>query len=501
MNHNYKPVSIAAQISPIIDMTFLNSPLDAIWFLSWLGALFTVPSILLQRAGRPTAALSWILALFALPVVTLLAWWLFGRTHLRRKRRNRRQASAATTELLLQTRQHLLESEQLTSEIELPIFRLAPHLPSVLRDAVFPATAGNTVHLLLNTAAAHQAWRELIQNAHHHLHVLFYIWRNDCTGHRIRNALTEKAKQGVKVRVLIDTVGSWTLPNNFFNDLVAAGGQIARFMPIRLTSAMPTLNFRNHRKLLIADGQRAYTGGINIGDEYLVWQDLGTIIQGPGVNQLQEVFIDDWQFTTGEELTDNRYFYNSPYTALDMTQGAVCETIASGPDQDFNATRELVFLAITQCRQRLWITTPYFVPDEALVLALRTAVYRGVDVRLFLPDRSDTWLVRRASRAFYPELLQGGVSVFEYQGMLHAKAMLLDEDRVLIGSANLDTRSFRLNFEISTAISGPHVNRELAILLERIQTRSAQLDLADLQLASTVTRLQDAVAHLLSPLL
>jgi cardiolipin synthase A/B len=482
-------------------MTFLNNPFDVIWVLSWLGALLTVPSILLQRAGRPTAALSWILALFALPVVTLLAWWLFGRIHLRRKRRSRRQASAETAELLIQTKHHLLQTGQIASDIEQPAFRLAPHLPSMLRDAVFPATAGNAVHLLLDTAQAHQAWRGLIQNAYHHLHLLFYIWRNDCIGRSLLNALIEKAKQGVEVRVLIDTVGSWTLPHNFFDDLVAVGGRLARFMPIRLTSAMPTLNFRNHRKLLIADGRQAFTGSINIGDEYLDWQDLGIIIQGPGVNQLQEVFVDDWQFTTGEELVDDRYFCNSPDSTLGMEHGAVCETIASGPDQDFNATRELIFLAITQCHQRLWITTPYFVPDEALVLALRTAVYRGVDVRLILPDRSDTWLVRRASRAFYPELLQAGVSVFEYQGMLHAKAMLLDEDRVLIGSANLDTRSFRLNFELSTAISDPRVNRELATLLKRIQTRSVQISLADLQLSSTTARLQDALAHLMSPLL
>ncbi len=482
-------------------MIFFNDPFDVIWILSWFGALLTVPNILLQRAGRPTAALSWILALFALPVITLLAWWLFGRIHLRRKRRYRRQASATTAEQLSQTRQHLLETGKIASGIEQPNFLLAPHLPALLDDSVFPATAGNSVRLLLDTTTAHHAWLDLIQNAQYHLHLLFYIWRDDCIGCKLREALIQKAKQGVEVRVMVDTVGSWTLPNNFFDDMLSAGGQFARFMPIRLTSAMPTLNFRNHRKLLIADGQQGYTGGLNIGDEYLDWQDLGIIIQGPGVNQFQEVFIDDWQFTTSEALTDNRYFCSSSNSSLGIKHETICETFASGPDQEINLTRELVFLAITQCRQRLWITSPYFVPDEALILALRTAVYRGVDVRLFQPDRSDSKLVRSASRAFYPELLQGGISVFEYQGMLHAKAMLLDEDMVLVGSANLDTRSFRLNFELSTFIKNSHVNRELANLLERLQTHSEQLSLKDLQFTSTPTRLKDAVAHLLSPLL
>lgn len=480
------------------DVVTGGSLTEVLWLASWLGALLTVPSVLLQRAGRPTAALSWLLALFAVPALAVMAWWLFGRTHLRRRRRQRRQASQFTAISLRETRQQLQAKMADSAELSIPRGRAA-HLPPALHEAVFPPAGGNAVALLADTEATHQAWHGLVGQAHQHLHLLFYIWRDDHTGRTLRDALVEKARQGVEVRVLYDAVGSLGLPRRFFKPLIDAGGQAAAFLPIRLLSASPTLNFRNHRKLLIADGRRAFTGGINVGDEYLDWQDLGIVIEGPGVNQFQEVFIDDWYFSTGEELAEPRYFCEPEVESAESS--AVCEAIASGPDQVFNATREMAFLAITQCRERLWIATPYFVPDQALLLALRTAAYRGVDVRLLVPRASDAPLVQRASRVFYPELLEAGVYIDEYPGMLHAKAMLIDDDTVLIGSANLDTRSFRLNFELSTFVTEAALNQQLASLFERLYAQSRAISSDDLIKTTYLARLSDGLAHLLSPLL
>lgn len=473
---------------------------EVAWLASWLAALLTAPSVLSQRAGRPTAALSWLLALFALPALAVMAWWLFGRTHLHRRRRQRRHATQITSSALHETHQQLLAQTGESAELPLPS-RRAANLPPALYEAVFPPAGGNAVALLADTEATHHAWRDLVGQARAHLHLLFYIWRNDVTGRALRDSLVEKARQGVEVRVLYDAVGSLGLPRRFFDPLTVAGGQVAAFLPIRLLSASPTLNFRNHRKLLIADGQRAFTGGVNVGDEYLNWQDLGIVIEGPGVNQLQEVFVDDWYFSTGEELAAPTYFCE-PVGRRAMPAGsAICETIASGPDQVFNATREMAFLMITQCRERLWIATPYFVPDEALLLALRTAAYRGVDVRLLVPRSSDAPLVQRASRVFYPELLEAGLRIDEFPGMLHAKAMLIDDNTVLIGSANLDTRSFRLNFELSTCVTDHALNRQLARLFETLQAQAHTVSSVDLRLSSSLARLWDGLAHLLSPLL
>ncbi len=469
---------------------------EVVWAASWMGAVVTAPSVLLQRAGRPTAALSWLLALFAIPAIALFAWWLFGRVHLRRKRRLRRRAVQVTTASLRETCEKVLGEDPAPAAVP-GVLRRVSNLPRLLQDAVFPPAAGNAVTLLVDGDAVHRAWRELVAAADDHLHLMFYIWRNDNTGRALRDALVDKARQGIEVRVLYDAIGSLRLPRDFFGPVRAAGGKVAAFLPVRLASATPTLNFRNHRKLLISDGRRAYTGGINVGDEHLAWRDVGMVIEGPGVNQLQEVFIDDWFFATGERLSDPKCFCGRPA----VQAGAVCETIASGPDQVFNATREMVFLAVTQCRQRLWIATPYFVPDEALLLALRTAVYRGVDVRLQLARLSDSPLVHRASRVFYPELLDAGVRILEYEGMLHAKAMVLDEEDVLIGSANLDTRSFRLNFEVSTFVTDRGVNAALAGFFEALCSQSRAVTGESWQRRGGTARLQDALAHLLSPLL
>ncbi|WP_051906300.1 cardiolipin synthase [Methylomarinum vadi] len=475
------------------------SATEIIWLLSWLAALFTVPSVLLQRAGRPIAALSWLLALFALPGLAVGAWWLFGRVHLRRKKRQRRRASQESTASLLVAQQRLSVPAKPLAPAPGPVSR-AVTLPPALNDAVFPPSQGNRVSLLQDTPAVHHAWRGLVEDARHHLHLLFYLWRDDQTGRDLLNRLVAKARSGVEVRVLYDAVGSWRLPRYFFEPLTAAGGKAVAFLPFKLFSSTPTLNFRNHRKLLIADGVRAYTGGVNVGDEYLDWQDIGVFIEGAGVNQLQEVFVDDWFFAAKEELAAPDYFCD-PGTVVTGGGGALCEIVASGPDQAFNATREMLFLAITQCRKRLWISTPYFVPDGALLLALRTAVYRGVDVRLFVPRESDVPLVQGASRVFYFELLEAGIKVFEFAGMLHAKAVLLDDEDVLIGSANLDTRSFRLNFELNTFVTDPVLAGGLAGLFERLRARSRPVAPSELLHAAPLSRLKDAIVHLLAPLL
>jgi cardiolipin synthase len=250
--------------------------------------------------------------------------------------------------------------------------------------------------------------------------VFFFAWHDDETGRTFRALLEKKAGDGAVVRVPCDAMGCQELPRRFFDRLRARGGQIASFMPIRLLTFAPLLNFRNHRKLVIVDGRRAYTGGVNITDEYLEWRDIGVEIEGPAVNALQQVFVDDWHFATPEELTASSYFPRVVLSA-DRDQDAICRVVASGPDQIFNATREMLFLAISQTRVRLWIATPYLIPGDALIMALRTIVYRGIDLRVFVPGKSDSPIVQRASRAYYDELVESGVAIYEYDGMLHAR--------------------------------------------------------------------------------
>jgi cardiolipin synthase len=457
-------------------------------------AVASIPSVLVQRRGRPTAAVSWILCLLALPTLGLVLWWFIGRAHLARRRRKR-----LTKHDTIQ--QHFAN---LRAEIDVPpshasmvTFR---HLPPELADSVFPATTGNTVELLPTGATAFACMEEVIRDAKHHVHVLFYIWKNDATGRRFRDMLIDRANSGVEVRVLCDAVGSPVMATAFSRPLRRAGAKVARFLPPQLFH-LPRINFRNHRKILVADGRIGIIGGFNIGDEYRTrWRDMGVRISGPAVDQLQEIFADDWYYASDENLASPVYF--GRWSPTRGNHGAAVAAIASGPDTQISPIHDGLFMAINQSEERLFITTPYFIPTPPILTALRAAVYRGVDVRIMLPALSDVPLVRHAARSYYPELLSVGARIFEYQPeMLHAKASVFDRDLSVLGSANLDNRSFKLNFEASAFIAGRELNQALAAQFEADLSRCEEITSESFERLPWPSKLLDATAHLLSPLL
>lgn len=451
---------------------------------SWIAAVLSAPSVLLSRAARPTAGLSWMLAMFALPVAGVVAWWTFGRFHLTVRRRRRQRAQDAL--------KSELRSLRPVSEGEFPGL---PRLPEGVRDWVLPPTADNSVSFLGDGATAYDAWERAIDEAKDHVHALFYIWNDDATGRRFRDALLRAARRGVRVRVLLDGVG--TPRSGFFDELRSAGGDVRWFLPPWRPRQALAFNFRNHRKVLVTDATTAFVGGINIGDEYLRWADYAVEVRGSAAAQLQEVFCDDWFFVTGEDLVSEATF-RLPERA---PGAAAVATIAGGPHQRLNAIREVMLALLSEARERIWLTTPYFIPDSALLAVLRVAVYRGVDVRVLVPSRSDVRLVRRASRAYYPELLEAGVRVFEHREMVHAKSALIDRQRAFIGSANLDQRSFRLNFEVTSVVDSPSFNADLEACWEALQGQAVEVRLEDYRRLTRLERIVDAALHLASPLL
>ncbi len=460
------------------------SPFELALVLSWVAAVLSAPSVLLSRAARPTAALSWLLAMFALPIVGVLAWWAFGRFHLSVRRRRRQRAQDA---LRSELRARLPQEDG--------AFPGLPRLPEGVQAWVLPPAAGNQVRLLSDAATAYDAWERAIDAAQDHVHALFYIWNDDATGRRFRDALVRAAGRGVTVRVLVDGVG--TPRSGFFDELMGAGGQVHWFLPPWRPRQALAVNFRNHRKVLVADATTAFVGGINIGDEYLRWADYAIEVRGRSAAQLQEVFCDDWHFVTGQELVSGAIFPRIEEAAGD----AAVATIAGGPHQRLNAIREMMLALLSEARERIWLTTPYFIPDGALLAVLRVAVYRGVDVRLVVPARSDVRLVRRASRAYYPELLGAGIRVFEHPGMVHAKSALIDRQRAFIGSANLDQRSFRLNFEVTSVVDSPVFNTALEDQWRALQAQATEVRTEDYQRLTRIERVVDAALHLASPLL
>ncbi len=459
---------------------------------SELAALATLPSVLLQRRGKPLSALAWTLALTGVPILGVTAWWALGRTHLRRKRRQRLLARQAILPELASSRHPAPPEAQV--EI-LPTHRMGPEEAV----GIFPLVRGNRAELLVDGPACYQAMESAIAGARSHLHLLFYIWRKDATGRRFRDLLAEKARQGVEVRVLLDAVGSGSTGGRFMDPLREAGGEVALFAPTRSLFRRLAVNFRNHRKILVADGKTSFSGGLNIGDEHLSgWHDLGLLIEGPASCQLQEVFLDDWFFATGEECADRCYFAPPP----EGEGGSWCGVLAGGPDTRHNHTRDAFFLALTRARERVWITTPYLAPGPDILTALRTAVYRGVDVRLLVPRTTDVAWARLVGRSYYPELLLAGVRIFEYlPSLLHAKAWVFDSEEVAVGSANLDNRSFRLNFECTCFLRDRLLCSRLSSLFKEDLGRSEEVTVESLRRRGKGERLLEAAANLLSPMM
>lgn len=471
--------------------------------VGYLLAILTMMRIVLQRR-EPTATLAWVLGIILLPYIGVLFYLLIGRRRLNRRLRQRRVRAAALEA-------HLQAPEEGVADLLVPTapdYMCKPQERELIALANrigrrFP-TCGNEVHLLVDVNQTYQALEDAIEGATHHVHLLYYIYNQDKTGRRFRDLLVKKVKEGVHVRLLTDGVGSFGLPT-YMVPLTQAGGQFAEFLPVGTFSRHWHPNLRNHRKITVIDGKEAFTGGVNIGDEYTgrklkvgAWRDSHLRILGPAVNHLQEVFADDWHFATGEDLISEQWYHDYHEPVGDST----VQIIASGPDTETQPIQRIFFTAVTSAAQRVYLTTPYFVPDQAMLVALETAALRGVDVRLLLPSKSDMKLVLHAGRSYYDQLLANGVKIYEYQpGILHAKSMVVDDGWATVGSANMDVRSFRLNFEINAAIYGPEFASGLAEVFERDLAQAREITMDDMDNKGMPTRMAESLARVMSPVL
>ena len=480
----------------------------------WLGRLIGVcliPSVLMRRSSRPVAAVAWILALVFVPYLGALLWWLMGRNHLRHRQRPVYTANRS---------QRRIDSQQVApgdSEAPDNLHPTSLSLRWTSEQGLTAPSTEDTVAVYPSADDAYDAFERAIESADDHIHFQFYTWRADETGTRFRDLLADCARRGVEVRALYDAVGSVSLPKSFLAPLVDAGARVEPFAPVRLWERRLRVNFRNHRKILVVDGLCAFTGGVNIADEYRQWLDTAYGFRGPVVYQFQEVFADDWQRATGDDLSGQRYFPKlqrrsmtaPPLHSLedldtdgDMTFDVDAQLVCGGPDDRFGNIQKAFFGAINAADDRLFSITPYFVPDKAIITALQAAAMRGVDVRIVVPAQSDVPLTQHAGRAFWEPLLEAGVRIYEYQRtVLHAKLLLLDDSHVMAGSANMDLRSFELNFEANALIRGAIFNRRMTDFFFEILGDSDEVDLPSFRNRPRKARLQEGVARLFSPLL
>ena len=468
----------------------------------YLLAFAVIVRVLLQQR-EASATLAWILIIVFLPYLGVALFFLIGRPRVRRRTRKRLRSRYA-----LERRLGRLPYRDSGCDLVIPESEMAelPRMISRVATCVndTPPLRGNRTEVFIDADQAYDRMEEAIRSARHHVHMMSYIYRNDRAGRRFRDLLTEKAREGIEVRLLVDAVGSHQLDSGFFLPLQHAGGQYAEFMPVLPLRPTWRPNLRNHRKILVTDGRVGFAGGLNIGDEYqgrkkkyAPWRDTHMRAEGPAAWRLQEIFADDWHFATDEDLIEPRYFPDILPAGEDLIQ-----VVESGPDQPYETIHTVFFTAITEAQERVYITTPYFVPDAAVLLALKAASWRGVDVRVLLPGKSDLKLIQMAGRSYHRELLEAGVKLYEHRpGMLHAKTMVVDGSWATVGSANMDVRSFRLNFEVNLLVSGSSFASQMEEIFKRDIVGARELTLDDMQNKSRPTRFIESICRLLSPVL
>lgn len=457
--------------------------------LGWIAYLVLLGGWIVLQKREPVATLSWLLGLALLPYLGFLIYHVFGPQRIRRQTLRRARSRVALSEFD--------DGGGHADAVELA--RLAQSATGL------PATSATDVRLLVDGAAKYQALLDDIRAAQRHIHLEYYIYEPDRTGAALRDALIERARAGVKVRLLLDAVGS-AGARRFFGDLLAAGGELAWFHPLRFGRVWqrPWLNLRTHRKIVVIDGRIAYTGGMNVADaqdERLgdsAYRDLHLRLQGDAVRVLQLVFAEDWAYATGSRDFLADVVHQTP---PEQPGPIAAQVLVSGPDSSWEAIHRLHVAAIYAARSRVWMTTPYFVPGEAAMMALTSAALGGVDVRLLVPRMSDSRLVTLAARSYFGPLLQAGVKVYEYgPRLLHSKTLLVDDSLALIGSANFDHRSFRLNFEVSMLFADAGIAAELARVIEG-EFAHAPRARHDARRPLLRERLPEALARLLSPVL
>jgi cardiolipin synthase len=453
--------------------------------LGWAIYLIGLGSWIVLQKREPAATISWLLGLALLPYVGFIIYHYLGPQRIQRHRLRRSRSRAE--KLSSSTSEDLIARE---------LSRLG------VSTSGLPPTTATDVRLLVDGGAKYTALMEDVRQARDSIDIEYYIFLSDRTGTALRDALVERAQAGVRVRLLLDAMGSGKTRTRFFDPLLEAGGQFSWFHPMRFGHIWrrPWLNLRTHRKIVVIDGHIAYTGGINVTDEEDerlrsdAYRDVHVRVEGEVARALQAVFVEDWAYATGHPpvLPPTPDFAVGDYPV---------QVVSSGPDSQWEAIHRLHVGAIHSAQRRVWLTTPYFVPGEAAMMALSSAALGGLDVRLLVPKMSDSLLVTLAARSYFDDLLAAGVRVYEYgPRMLHSKTLLVDDHLAVIGSANFDHRSFRLNFEVSLLFHDARVASELERVIE-IDFAQAPRVRVDRDRPLWRSRLPEALARLVSPLL
>lgn len=461
----------------------------ALYSVTILGVIL----VIITENRNPLKTLPWIIVLIFAPVIGLLFYFFFGQNLSKQRIISRRTRKRIAM--------HLVEAEDperpgIPEEWK-PLARLLKstiHAVPLYGSRITPYTDGESKMEALLDDIAH---------ARNHIHLQYYIFCNDETGCRLRDALIARAREGVRVRILYDDVGCSGVKKAFFESLRHEGIEVHAFLHVRFPRFTSKINYRNHRKIAVIDGRVGFIGGMNIADRYVhgpgwgIWRDTHFRIEGNGVAGLQASFLSDWSATTKQRIAGPEYYPTARHYTADVMQ-----IVPSGPFGKWRTLLQGDSYAISKARRRIWIQTPYYLPSDVLNSALQTAALAGIDVRLMLPARSDSRIVDLASHSFLDDMMKAGVRILFYKpGFLHSKLLIIDDNLTVIGSANMDFRSFEHNFEINAFVYDAQFTARMSAIFEDDATRSHVLTPAEWFNRPRPRRWAESLMRVFSPLL
>lgn len=463
----------------------------------------TIAILIILENRNPVKTISWILVLVLLPFAGIVIYLFFGQEYRKTKmfsRKGLKDLEKLRNLTLVQLdnlpKNHFQISDLLYSKKRL--------INLMLSNSNAILTNDNQLQVLKNGEETFPEIFNSIENAKHHIHLEYYIIEDDVIGNQLRELLIRKAKEGVEVRLIFDDVGSWELRKKFIRSMSDAGVKVDCFMKVRFPMLTSRVNYRNHRKILVVDGETAYVGGLNFADRYRdgvpgigPWRDTHLKVVGGGATALQIIFMADWYFVSKEILKGQKYFRH-----FKSGNGKLVQMTASGPDSDWESISQAYFYAIATATEYVFISTPYLMPTSDIVTALKTSALGGVDVRIIVPGLSDAITPKWGTNSYIEELLEAGVKIYFYKaGFTHSKVIVVDNVFSSVGTANLDFRSLETNFEVNAMIYDEEIARTLASQFLDDQSKSEQVILANWIKRPRMNKIKESFARILSPML
>lgn len=476
----------------------LSIIIDYIAFWTYLFIIITsIITVLTDGKRNPVRTISWILVISLLPYIGIFFYLVFGRSYHRQKRISNR----------IKKKISKISKKQAINQVDLskyPIVEKNIKLSTLIgKTSELGVYGNNEIDIFTEGVSLLDRMLEDISKAKDHIHAEYFIIETDETGNTFKEALIKKAQEGVDVRVIYDDLGSWKLKRSTIKDMKKAGIKLQSFFKIRFPYFTSKINYRNHRKILIIDGTIGYLGGFNIADRYTkgldwgIWRDTHLRIEGDAVAGIQHTFIYDWLYITKRLHTNKRFFPETTVTTPTAVQIGI-----SGPDMDWESIMQAYCLAISNAKKYIYIQTPYFLPNESILNAIESAALSGVDVKLMIPYRSDERVSYESSMSYMGSILKAGVEVYQYtKGFIHSKTLVIDDEIAVIGSANIDLRSFEQNFEVSAFIYDEKHSKNLKELFIKDMKVCKKLSYQKWSKRPIYRKVIQALARLLSPIL